>query len=170
MREILFRGKAINRNKFREYRTNYKNGDWVYGLISKPYCERFPSIPLEMTNTNGISGIDVDYKTIGQYTGLCDKNGNKIFEGDILQRNNNPKDIVKIVFGKFFVIDTETETAVDEVTGWHCEVIPTDAISEVLPFCLPMPLTDYYISRCNVEVIGNVHDNPELLKERMNEK
>lgn len=62
------------------------------------------------------------------------------------------------------LIDAETETAVDEVTGWHCEVIPTDAISEVLPFCLPMPLTDYYSNRCNAEVIGNVHDNPELLK------
>lgn len=37
MREILFRAKAINRDPFSEYRTNYKNGDWVYGLITRQY-------------------------------------------------------------------------------------------------------------------------------------
>ena len=37
MREILFRAKAINQIKGKEYRTNYKNGDWVYGLLSKPH-------------------------------------------------------------------------------------------------------------------------------------
>lgn len=39
MRDILFRAKAINRDPDREYRTDYKNGDWVYGLISKLYDE-----------------------------------------------------------------------------------------------------------------------------------
>lgn len=145
MREILFRGKRVD------------NGEWVYGNYAwiDDSCKQyfiFQNKPLEH---------EVIPETVGQYTGLTDKNGMKIFEGDILQCNNNPKDIVKIVFGKFSVIDMETETAVDEVTGWHCEIIPTDAISEVLPFCLPMPLTDYYINYCDAEVIGNVHDNPE---------
>ena len=149
MREILFRGK-------REY-TN----EWIYGdLLTSTDIVNCTEIA---ENTGMGDRYDVIPETVGQYTGLTDMNYTKIFEGDILQRNNNPKDIVKTVFGKFSVIDAETETAVDEVTGWHCEVIPTDAISEVLPFCLPMPLTDYYINRCNAEVIGNVHDNPELL-------
>ena len=69
MREILFRGKAINRD-YGYHRTNYKNGDWVYGLVTRLYDERFENLPAEMTNVNGIEGIEVDYKTIGQYTGL----------------------------------------------------------------------------------------------------
>ena len=161
--EILFRAKAINRDA-ESFRTNYKNGDWVYGLVTRLYDERFENLPAEMTNTSGVSCIEVDYKTVGRFTGLTDRNGVRIFEGDILKRNNNPKEIVQVVFGKFPVIDMETESEVDEVIGWYCDVIPTDALSRTRPFCLPMPLTDYYINRCNSEVIGNIHDNPEMLK------
>lgn len=52
MREIMFRGKAANREKGRSYRTSYKNGDWVYGLLTD--TENYAGFA-EMTNTNGVA-------------------------------------------------------------------------------------------------------------------
>ena len=146
-REILFRGK--------------REGDWFYGdLLTGDDTAQI----WYKDEGYGKVNVLVDPSTVGQYTGLTDKNGVKIFEGDILKRNNNSKDIVQVAFGKFPVIDTETESEVDEVIGWYCKVIHTDALSRIRPFCLPMPLTDYYIDRYDMEIIENIHDNPELLK------
>lgn len=133
MKDILFRAKAINRKEGFEYRTNYKNGDWVYGLITKKFDDKFPILPVEMTNEDGVSGIDVDYKTIGQYTGLTDKNGTKIFEGDIVR-----------VFDEKY---TNHAVFYDEK---YCAFV----IGNV-PF-------SYYVH--DIEVVGNIYDNPELLK------
>jgi hypothetical protein len=93
MREILFRGKAINRDPKGEYRTNYKNGDWVYGLITRPCIERF-DLSAEMRNEDGVDGIEVDYNTVGQYTGLTDKNGTKIFENGYMIIDNKTYKVI----------------------------------------------------------------------------
>jgi uncharacterized phage protein (TIGR01671 family) len=143
MREILFRGKAINRDKG-FHRTSYKNGEWVYGLISRLYDERFKNLPAEMINTDGIGGIEVDYKTISQYTGLTDKNGKKIFEGDIVDcwsEGVNAQGTVQQRKDGLWII----------YPAWQKHIM--------WGLC-----PDEY-SNTTVEVIGNIHDNPELLKE-----
>lgn len=139
MREILFRAKAINRGFDKEYRTNYKNGDWVYGLVTTMYDDRFPNLPAKMKNTDGVNGIDVDYKTIGEYTGLTDKNSTKIFEGDIVRTNQYQRSIgtdtfiIEFVEGNYYLCH-------DGYTLWTLRSF----IEEV-------------------EVIGNKHDNHELI-------
>lgn len=145
-REILFRAKAINRDPDREYRTNYKNGDWVYGLVTTMYDDRFPNLPAEMKNTDGVSGIDVDHRTIGEYTGLTDKNGTKIFEGDIVRH--------------YFKLSIPgEETATDRgVIKWDCR--------ECFFFRTSLDGKDKTVSaNCVYEVIGNIYDNPELVKD-----
>lgn len=156
MRDILFRAKAINRDTDREYRTNYKNGDWVYGLITKPYNEEY-DFPAEMRNTDGVTGIEVDYKTIGQYTGLTDKNGTKIFNGDILQGDEYPycsdgdyNYYAEVVWfdngccGFGLCTHKNPKSAVRGISDGNCEWFED-------------------FNSNNWSVIGNVYDNPELI-------
>ena len=147
MREILFRGKAINREEGREYRTSYKNGDWVYGLVTKLYDERFELLPATMTNEYGISGIEVDHNTIGQYTGLT-ANGKEIFEGDIVKITGfHTTAIAAVKYGSSSEKSTSWGWYFDDNDG-HTYFLVSRAFCE-----------DY-----NAIIIGNIHDNPELLK------
>ena len=137
MREILFRAKVINRDEG-YHRTNYKNGDWVFGLITRLYDDRYKELPAEMT-VNGVSGIEVDYQTIGQYTGLTDKNGTRIFEGDIVRYGDT---IHQVVF------EQRNDTAYFGLV--YSEI-------ETMPF-------GHYQDLKQIEVIGNIYDNPELIE------
>ena len=124
MREILFRGKRKD------------NDEWVYGSL---ITERnmFDGNLMTMHIQDIEEPYDdnlIDDETVGQFTGLTDKNGVKVFEGDI----------VRIFDGEYFsgVIKYSNEQGsftVDD-TSLH-----------------------YWIS--DIEVIGNIHDNPELLNE-----
>ena len=80
MREILFRGKRLD------------DGEWVYGFYSNTKGEdgRFHYIQ----NENSV--VLVDPSTVGQYTGITDKNGNKIFEGDIVRRHEEPFNLTDV--------------------------------------------------------------------------
>ena len=133
MREILFRGKAINRDKG-YHRTKYKNGDWVYGLVTRLYDNRFENLPAEMTDINGFAGIEVDYKTVGQYIGLNDKNGKKIFEGDIIKYKNNSPCRIGYIDSQFVMMWKNFYRNLEQVYDDE------------------------------IEIIGNIYDNPALLE------
>lgn len=131
MGEILFRGKSIEDNK------------WVYGdlIREKKSFSKICTRIYRATN-NGQELIDVDSKTVGQYTGLKDKNGNKIFEGDIVDFPDRS--------------DSESYGVVEYDTNETEFGIVYDSIYE--------GLGRQYHSR-DIEVIGNIFDNSELLEE-----
>ena len=147
MREILFRAKAINRVEGREYRTHYKNGDWVFGLLSKPYHDLNGYIqPAEMRNADNVDGIDVDHETLGQYTGLTDKNGVKIFEGDIFERE---------------IDDGKMKRYVVEWSRDYLGLVAREI--KVKPQFVFVRTRLDFLTEEDLEVIGNAYDNPELL-------
>jgi uncharacterized phage protein (TIGR01671 family) len=160
MKEILFRGKCI------------ADGKWVYGYYVPACFGRFPCRPAIVPEPNGewrpievkpetigqyIGNLcyDVDPSTVGQYTGLTDKNGKKIFEGDIVHyvydggKENGWKadqnSIIKWEFSGFYMDGIFGSNKYACCSGWLENIA------------------------CNggkfFEVIGNIHDNPELLGE-----
>ena len=134
IREVLFRAKAINRDRG-YHRTNYKNGDWVYGLITRLYDERFENLPAEMTDENCVSGIEIDHNTICQFTGLKDRNGDKIWENDI----------VRLADEDIYIVTWEEDDA----------MFALEDVGVVENFG--------NVDSRWCEVIGNKFDNPELI-------
>ena len=129
-REILFRGKRLD------------NGEWVEGFYNHLPCGRFGADEhmIQTVLENGKIGMlhDIDPSTVGQYTGMKDKNGKKVFEGDIVRKTNegrHPEIFVANIRTCFYTIE---------------EVYYS-------PF-------EHFTESCEYEIIGNTHDNPELLK------
>lgn len=132
MREILFRGKT-------------SDGEWVEGFYSaeeyNPYIGKIEYIPRIQIIGKCVS-LGVIPETVGQFTGLTDKNGVRIFEGDILAANFD-KDFPEML--------TIVEVVWNEY-GWCTKE------GSAVPDAFDDSDGDLF------EVIGNVHDNPELLK------
>lgn len=125
MREYKFRAKSV------------KTNEWVYGSLLRDEIQKKYYI---VDNESGV-GKEVDENTIGQYTSLKDKNGVKIYKGDILKYSD--EDTAIVVF------------------------------NEKYSYFMVKPIQDFYfdsdvlghtIEYNQVEVIGNVVDNRELLK------
>lgn len=126
MRDIKFRGKRLD------------NGEWVYGAFVPDALEQTHSDMVSwgfIRRYNGSKSemIEVDRKTVGQYTGLKDKNGREIYEGDIIWwGKDEPAPAYNVIFddGAFKVSDTR-ELLIDLLNG--------------------------------AEVISNIYDSPDFL-------
>ena len=138
MREILFRGKRLD------------NGEWVEGWYQpettiKHWDGRQETIGFTITykvEEGFLEDTLVDQSTVGQYTGLKDKNGKRIFEGDIC-RNTRTGEIVSVKWH-------------GTMAGYVWNKMRADGF--LFDFGELFRACDKY------EVIGNIHDNPEMLK------
>ena len=124
MREILFRGKRVD------------NNEWVYGFLSKSRGNNhFLSLCIDHEENGVMLSSIVEPETIGQYTGLTDRNGKRIFEGDILVENGYR---FLVVFDqKWAKFKLRHDNKAIQYPEWNRGV--------------------------EMEIIGNIHDNPEYL-------
>ena len=158
MREILFRGKRAD------------NGEWIEGYYAKQSNHAcfahelkyqhfiFKDVCLDF-NLGGLQEFEIIPETVGQYTGLTDKNGVRIFEGDILRGFEYP--FCSNINGEF---------------NYFAEIVWFDDSSAFGIYTFKNPKsnvrgisegnTDYleYFNADKWEVIGNIHDNSEILK------
>ena len=124
MREILFRGKRVDNGEWIEgYYTNIGK-EWHYILTGK--------LIIGLTGM-GFEREEVIPETVGQYTGLTDKNGKKIFEGDIVKYENKIYEIKYLE--KYARFAPSNEHSIFMVCAFN-----------------------------HLEVVGNIHDNPGLMR------
>lgn len=133
MRTLEFRGKRVDTQ------------EWTFGSLVKCHNGRMGIVSMtKYCEDNGIEALidEVLPETVGQYTGLKDKNGKDVWEGDIVMLEDNDEDypsptyplMIVFSFGAFCIAE-------DKETPWA-------------------PIYNQGI----MEVIGNIWDNPELLK------
>lgn len=137
MRDIRFRGKRID------------NGEWVYGSLLDDFGKKTWIVNTIQDIKDAMSDnvwFEVDPSTVGQYTGLKDRNGRDIYEGDVVRLDDDDASTFSEVFydgGALCVRSSDFTYEYDVIAiGWANENL-----------------------RVDVEVIGNIHDNPELLEE-----
>lgn len=157
MREILFKAKRID------------NGEWVEGYLfdngfdgeEKKYfiggliIEKYNGTACDEWDITGIDFCEIDPETLCQFTGLCDKNGKRIWENDILMAH----------LDEFYPEDVTYETVEWGVAGWAAH--ETSNIDREYGNVDREYLDEFDLK--NFEVVGNIFDNKELLQEESDE-
>jgi len=149
MREIKFRGKTVDSNK------------WVCGDLVHNALTAFSRTAPIAIQESGCYPVEVHPETVGQYTGLCDKKDIEIYEGDIINHpvKSRPysehachsKVILKVVWSNGKFKDGSTGNGEPEFTG---EFINNDKHNS-----WGYDWSIFY----DCEIIGNIYDNPELI-------
>lgn len=144
MREILFKAKQIDNGEWIEGSLIDLDIDSGYCYIVQPY-KKASILPIIFLITDRMKLVDPE--TLCQFTGLCDKNGKRIWENDVVWLVCDGKEHIYQIVWDNSELDFKA-TKGEENYGTHYE----------------------YLLCCEeIEVIGNIFDNPELLQEESNE-
>lgn len=138
-REILFRGKRAD------------NGEWIYGYLIGNNVIVGEVVDFDEDYFNTEFWYKVVTETVGQFTGLTDKNGTKIFDGDIISVNGVVSFAVKYIEERlsFCLANTdELKLNLKYMSPWN-----------------PVSASWWYGFGREIEVIGNIYDKPKLLKQ-----
>lgn len=145
-RQHLFRGKRKD------------TGEWVYGDLRQDRDLELRYIGGYNYYSGGLEGLqrepfeyEVIPKTVGEWTGLCDKNGVKIFEDDIVRCTDEHSGLSFVTYIKFGNPNGEY--------NWGFQMVSVKNVNTDILLWVDTEETGAYI-----EVIGNIHDNPELLE------
>jgi uncharacterized phage protein (TIGR01671 family) len=130
MREILFRGKCVH------------DVEWVYGV---PVQWSDGDYQIKSGYANACVSSTINSETIGQYTGIKDKNGKKVFEGDVVLITDDE--------GNMNFSDGGVGAIEFYDGSWYVSGCPNNG------------LYDLY-KGYEIKVIGNIYDNPELLERK----
>lgn len=140
-RDILFRGKRTN------------NSQWVYGSYWHYSCSNTHQ---HLVFNDDVSvWVSVDPDTVGRFSGLTDRNGTKIFEGDIIRWHDNTElsvsgQIAEVCFGKY----RDAESVFDNIypLGFYIRFSDKN--------CVTISWLDEF--KNYFDIIGNIYDNPEF--------